>query len=150
MDLVSSIEISASALSAQRTRLNIISQNLANASTTKMEGRDGPYRRQITVFSAQPFVSHLEAATGGPEYAAGKDPRHGVMVEGIYPDQSDFKRVYDPPHPDADEEGYVLYPNVNVVTEMVNMVNASRSYEANVTAVNAAKRMAMKALDILR
>jgi flagellar basal-body rod protein FlgC len=150
MDLVSSMEISASALSAQRTRLNIISQNLANANTTKMNGKGGPYRRQITVFSAQPFRSHLEAAVGGPEYAAGKDPRHGVEVEGIFPDDSDFRQVYDPGHPDADDKGYVLYPNVNVVTEMVNMVNATRSYEANVTAVNAAKRMALKSLDILR
>jgi flagellar basal-body rod protein FlgC len=149
MDLLSSMEISASALSAQRTRLNIISQNLANAQTTRT-AEGGPYRRQITVFEAQPFVSHLRRSMDIPPYPGGRDPRRGVLVEGVYQDQSDLRRVYDPSHPDADRDGYVLYPNVDTVTEMANLINASRSYEANVTAVNASKSMALKALEIGR
>ena len=149
MDLVSSMEISASALSAQRTRLNVISQNLANANTTRTAS-GGAYRRQVTVFKAEPFVSHLTDAINGPSYEAGKDPRQGVLVDGIETDMSPLREMYDPQHPDADDKGYVYYPNVNVVVEMTNMINASRSYEANVTVVNAAKRMALKALDIGR
>ena len=149
MDLITSMEISASALSAERTRLNIISQNLANAMTTRT-AEGGPYRRQVTVFKAEPFVSHLERSMETAPYPAGKDPRQGVLVEGVYEDPTPFKRVYDPAHPDADQDGYVAMPNVNTVTEMVNLINASRSYEANVTAVDASKRMAMKALEIGR
>jgi flagellar basal-body rod protein FlgC len=149
MDLISSMEISASALSAQRTRLNIISQNLANANTTRTHTGEA-YRRKVTVFKAEPFVSHLTDAMNGPSYPNGKDPRHGVLVDGIETDMSPFRQVFDPQHPDSNDEGYVFYPNVNVVTEMTNMINASRSYEANVTVVNAAKRMALKALDIGR
>ncbi len=149
MDLISSMEISASGLSAQRTRLNIISQNLANAYVTRTK-EGGPYRRKVTVFSAVPFVSHLTRAIDTPPYPPGRDPRRGVFVQGIYQDNEEFKRVYDPSHPDADENGYVLYPNVDVVTEMTNLIQASRSYEANVTAVNASKAMAVKALDIGR
>lgn len=149
MDLLTSMEISASGLSAQRTRLNIIGQNLANAETTRT-AEGGPYRRRTAVFEAKPFVSHLTQALEGPDQAPWKDPRKGVSVEGIYQDMSDFKRVYDPSHPDADEDGYVLYPNVDVVTEMANLITAGRSFEANVTAVNASKSMAMKALEIGR
>jgi len=149
MDLITSMEISASGLSAQRTRLNIISQNLANAQVTRT-AEGGPYRRKVPVFSAGPFVSHLTRAMDTPPYLPGKDPRRGVFVQGIYQDNEEFKRVYDPSHPDADENGYVLYPNVDVVTEMSNLIQASRSYEANVTAVNSTKSMATKALEIGR
>jgi len=149
MDLISSLEITASGLSAQRTRLNIISQNLANSQVTRTpEG--GPYRRQVPVFKAMPFVSHLTQAVDSPHQPRERDPRRGVFIPGIYQQNTDFKRVYDPSHPDADEEGYVLYPNVDVVTEMSNLINASRSYEAGVTAANAAKSMAQKALEIGR
>ena len=149
MDLITAMEISASALSAQRTRLNVISQNLANAQTTRTpEG--GPYRRQVTVFRAEPFSTHLERSLDVPSYAAGRDPRQGVSVDSIEPDMTDFRRVYEPSHPDADENGYVQYPNVHTVTEMANLIQASRSYEANVTAVNASKNMATKALEIGR
>ena len=148
MDLLSSMEISASALSAQRSRLNIINQNLANAQTTRTAD-GGPYRRQVTVFSAEPFTNHLNRSMDRPTYPAGRDPERGVKVEGIYADPSPFKKIYDPTHPDADKAGYVEMPNVNLVVEMVNMINAGRSYEANVTAVNASKQMAQKALDIL-
>lgn len=149
MDLISAMEVSASGLSAQRTRLNVIAQNLANAQTTRTAD-GGPYRRQITVFKAVPFVAHLKRAMDGPDYRPGKDPRHGVLVEEIKSDQSDFKRIYDPTHPDADEAGYVLYPNVDVVVEMTNMINAHRSYEANVAVISASKSMALKALEIGR
>ena len=149
MDFINSMEISASALSAERTRLNIISQNLANAYTTRT-AQGGPYRRKVTVFSAAPFVSHLQKAMDQPSYPPGGDPRRGVLVDGIEQDKSPFKRVYDPNHPDADAEGYVNMPNVDVVTEMSNLIQATRSYEANVTAVNASKSMAMKALEIGR
>lgn len=148
MDLLSSMEISASGLSAQRTRLNIISQNLANAQTTRTE-QGGPYRRKVTIFKAEPFTNHLERSMQTPGYAPGRDPRDGVLVQGIEEDSAPFKKVYDPTHPDADKAGYVEMPNVNTVTEMVNLINAERSYEANITAVGASKRMAMKALEVL-
>jgi flagellar basal-body rod protein FlgC len=147
MDFISSMEISASGLSAQRTRLNIISQNLANANVTRT-AEGGPYRRQITVFSAEPFTNQLRKAMDQPAYRA--DPRRGVLVNEVKTDPSPFKRVYDPSHPDADDEGYVNLPNVEIVTEMTNLINASRSYDANVTAVQASKNMAMKALEIGR
>ncbi len=148
MDLLTSMEISASGLSAQRSRLNLISQNLANAETTRT-AEGGPYRRKVTVFSAQPFANHLEQSLDMPSYPAGQDPRRGVQVEGVYSDPSPFRKVYEPGHPDADQEGYVSYPNVDTMTEMVNLINAGRSYEANATAVEASKRMALKALEIL-
>ncbi|MCB2186457.1 MAG: flagellar basal body rod protein FlgC [Deltaproteobacteria bacterium] len=149
MDFLGSMEISASALSAERTRLNVISQNLANSETTRTAA-GGPYRRQVSVFAATPFVSHLERALDQPSHPAQTDPQRGVLVEGIYYDPAPFRRVYDPHHPDADAEGYVDYPNVNVVSEMVNLIDASRNFEANVTAVNATKAMAMKSLEIAR
>jgi flagellar basal-body rod protein FlgC len=149
MDFISAMEISASGLSAQRTRLNVISQNLANAYTTRTE-EGGPYRRKVTVFSAQPFVSHLERAMDYPPYPPNADPRRGVLVDEVKNDPAPFKRVFDPNHPDADGEGYVNLPNVDIHVEMVNMINASRSYEANVTAVTTSKNMALRALDIGR
>lgn len=149
MDLITSMEISASALSAQRTRMNVISQNLANAETTRTQ-EGGAYRRRITVFEAKPFVSHLTKALDSPSQAPWQDPRKGVGVNGIYQDNKAFRLVFDPSHPDADDKGYVQYPNVDVVTEMTNMITATRSFEASVTAVNSSKSMAMKALEIGR
>ena len=147
MDFISSMEISASGLSAQRTRLNIISQNIANANVTRT-AEGGPYRRQITVLSAEPFRNQLQKAIDQPPYRA--DPRRGVLVDEVKTDPTPFKRVFDPSHPDADDEGYVNMPNVEIVTEMTNLINASRSYDANVSAVQATKNMAMKALEIGR
>ena len=147
MDFINSMEISASGLSAQRTRLNIISQNIANANVTRT-AEGGPYRRQITVFSAAPFVSHLQQAIDQPPYRA--DPRRGVLINEVKNDPTPFKRVYDPAHPDADDEGYVNMPNVEIVSEMTNLINASRSYEAIISAVTASKNMALKALEIGR
>jgi flagellar basal-body rod protein FlgC len=148
MGLFNSFNISASALTAQRLRMDIISQNIANVNTTRTE--DGtPYRRKSVVFQEKeadiPFSQYLSEQSRGLIHAGG-----GVRVTGIVEDPSPFKEVYDPSHPDADENGIVRMPNVEVVAEMVNMISATRAYEANVTALNASKSMALKALEIGR
>lgn len=144
--MFSSFDISASGLTAQRLRLDVISDNLANVETTRTEA-GGPYRRRLTIFGVREkttFRRYMDRALAdGP---AGQ----GVHVQRIEADPSPPRRVYQPGHPDADEEGYVLYPNVNVVTEMVDMISASRSYEANAAAFNATKSMAIKALELGR
>jgi len=137
MGVFGSLSISASGLTAERLRMDVISQNLANANTTRTES-GGPYRRQVPV-----FVPH-RIENGRGRGLAG----YGVRVAGIVAQPGPGRMVYDPEHPDADERGYVEYPNVNVVTEMVDMISASRAYEANVTALNAVKAMANKALEI--
>lgn len=141
MSFLNAFNISGSALTAQRMRMDVISQNLANANTTRTESGD-PYRRQMAVLSEKKasFSSYLNSAmgvTGG-----------GVVVSSIETDQSDFKIEYDPDNPDADENGYVRYPNVDEVTELVDMMAATRAYEANVTALNSMKGMMLKALEI--
>ncbi|MDI3538592.1 MAG: flagellar basal-body rod protein FlgC [Bacillota bacterium] len=144
--MFASFDIAASGLTAQRLRLDVIANNLANAETTRTAD-GGPYVRQLVVFAPRevaPFSYFLGAA------AAAQAPGHGVRVEGIVLDPSPPRRVYQPGHPDADEAGYVLYPNVNVVKEMVDMISASRAYEANAAAFNAAKGMALKALELGR
>ncbi len=143
MDIFDSLKISSSALKAQTLRLNTISSNLANIETTRTpEG--GPYRKREVVFrtTAPDFASRLDSALGGAV--------QGVEVASIRENQSPFKRVHDPGHPDADAEGYVSLPNVNLLEEMADMMTATRAYEANVTAVKSAKRMALKALEIGR
>jgi flagellar basal-body rod protein FlgC len=159
--LFEGMNISASGLSAQRKKMNAIASNMANAETTKTE--DGsPYRRKVVTFhsSTQKTFSNLLQSsdsslaatdpnhfTQGFQTAAGGDVSGGVVTEETT-DQGDLKEVYDPSHPDADENGYVEMPNVNVISEMVDMVTASRAYEANVTAVDAAKTIAKGALEI--
>ncbi|MGE5415967.1 MAG: flagellar basal body rod protein FlgC [Acidobacteriota bacterium] len=145
MAFLNGIDIAASGLTAQRLRMDVIANNLANANTTR-SAKGGPYRRQMVVFEAQSapgqsFDNILNEKI--KNYG-------GVRVNQITEDQGPFKQVYDPSNPDADKDGYVSYPNVNVVTEMVDMISATRSYEANVTAMNSIKNMAMKALDIGR
>jgi flagellar basal-body rod protein FlgC len=146
MGLFDAIDSSGSGLQAERLRMDVTSENLANAQTTK--GADGqPYRRKEVVLQ--------EAGAGGTTFAsilAGKtaSPTHGVTVAGIVEDSSALKRIYDPGHPDADKNGYVTMPNVNTVTEMTDLISASRSYEANVTAMQTAKTMFTKTLDLLR
>lgn len=138
--------ISASGLTAQRLRLDIIANNLANAETTRTAS-EGPYRRQLAVFGAKEgniFNYYLSQAFHRQKTG------QGVRVLRIVEDPSPPRRAYQPGHPDADEEGYVLYPNVNVVTEMVDMISASRSYDANASAFNASKSMAAKALELGR
>lgn len=145
MDLITTIDTAAGGMTAQRTRLNVISTNLANANTTRTEAGT-PYRRKTVIFESVPvetdFRQHLQSALD--------DQLCGVKVSEIVPVQGAFKRIFDPSHPDADDNGYVYLPNVNLVQEMVQMLNANRSYEANAAVVKAAKEMALKALEIGR
>jgi flagellar basal-body rod protein FlgC len=145
MDFFSAINISSSALSAERTRMNLISSNLANANATRTpEG--GPYKRKDAVFAATPMDTRFNRALDG---ATAQQVRQ-VEVSQIIEDQNPPRLQYDPGHPDANPQGYVALPNVNVVEEMADMINATRAYEANVTAIQAAKSMAMKTLEIGR
>ena len=136
MSLFGALGISASGMSAERLRMDVIAENLANANTTK--GADGkPYQRKEVL---------LQEAQG----QSFGDVLAGVKVAGISNDPSPLKKVYDPGHPDADAQGNVTMPNVNPVTEMVDLITASRSYEADTQAMNTAKQMYTKALDIIR
>ncbi|VAX22308.1 Flagellar basal-body rod protein FlgC [hydrothermal vent metagenome] len=141
MDLFSALKISSSGMSAQRTRLNVVSSNLANINTTKTpEG--GPYKRKSVVVQA---VSLNKPGT----FANAVDNAiRGVKVTQIKEDNSAPRMLYDPSHPDADENGYVAMPNVNMMEEMVDMLSASRAYEANAMAANTAKQMAQKAIEM--
>ncbi len=136
MGLLDIFRTAGSSLTAQRLRMDVISSNIANANTTR--GVDGqPYQRKEVVLR--------EAAGASFEEVLG-----GVQVEAIAADTSPTRRVYDPGHPDADGRGYVQMPNVNPVTEMVDLITATRGYEANVQAMNAAKQMFTKTFDVLR
>ena len=151
MGLFDAINISGSGLSAERLRMDVTAENLANAQTTR--GADGqPYRRKEVVLQqrdgAGSFGSMLNTAMGGNR--SGEPAARGVEVGGIVEDQSGPRLVYDPGHPDANAQGYVEMPNVDSVTEMVDLISASRAYEANVTAMQTAKSMFAKTLDILR
>lgn len=143
MDFIKSMNISASGLTAQRQRMDIISSNLANVESTRTPG-GGAYRRKDVVFASVPDGQNFESFLR-PQLDGGLTE---VKVVGIYEDPKPPRTVYDPGHPDADAKGYVSLPNINVVAEMVNMLSASRSYEANITALNATKNMALKALEI--
>ena len=145
MDLIQCIDIAASGMKAQRTRINVISMNLANANTTRT-AEGGPYRRKTVIFEKIPISSSFEDQLRG----SFENQTQGVRVRGIVPVEGEFKRIFDPSHPDADEYGYVYLPNVSLVQEMVEMLDANRSYEANASAIRAAKEMALKALDIGR
>lgn len=145
MDFFTAMDVSASAMTAERTRMNLISSNLANANTTRTAA-GGPYRRKDAIFSSAPVAESFRSALGRLQ---GNQPE-GVRVTQIVEDTSPPRRQYDPGNPDADAKGYVSLPNVNVVEEMADMIAASRAYEANVTAVQAAKSMAMKTLEIGR
>jgi len=143
MDIFSSFKVGASALKAHKTRLDTISSNLANVETTSTpEG--GPYRKKSVYFQSKPlsFNEHMDAVTGKAV--------QGVEVTKIVEDESPPQKVYNPSHPDAGDDGYVDMPNVSVLKEMVDMMSATRSYQANVTSIQSAKRMAMKALEIGR
>ena len=143
MDIFTTFDIAASALKAQRIRLNTISSNLANVETTSTpEG--GPYKRKSVYFETAPirFADQLDRAMNKGV--------SGVRVRSITEDTAPPKRVYNPSHPDADEQGYVAMPNIDVLKEMVDMMSATRSYEANATTIKSAKRMALKALEIGR
>jgi flagellar basal-body rod protein FlgC len=151
MGILDSLSVSATALTAERLRMNVAAENLANAQTTR-GANGGPYRRKEVVLqeaASGGFGASLASAMGGAQGSGGSRPG-GVEVAGIVEDQTPFKTVYDPAHPDADGQGYVRMPNVDTVTEMVDLISSSRSYEANVTAMQAAKQMFTKTLELLR
>jgi flagellar basal-body rod protein FlgC len=135
MGLFDALSISSSGMSAERLRMDVIAENLANANTTRGPG-GLPYQRQEVLLES-----------GSPSFG---QVLGGVQVAGIISDPTPPRRVYDPGHPDADKNGYVTLPNVNPVNEMVDLITASRGYEANVTAMTAAKQMFTKSLDVLR
>jgi len=143
MDIFNTFKVSSSALKANTIRLNTISSNLANVETTSTpEG--GPYKKKSVYFESQPmnFQKELEGNM--------KNVVQGVAVTKILEDKSPARKVYDPSHPDAKEDGYVEMPNISVLKEMVDMMSATRAYQANVTTIKSAKRMALKALEIGR
>ncbi|MCR2805006.1 flagellar basal body rod protein FlgC [Paenibacillus soyae] len=147
MRISTGFDISASALTAQRLRMDVISSNIANAETTRgsfVNGKFEPYKRKLVVLepTSQSFSNVLS------KQMAQDGAAKGVRVARIQEDQTPSKLVYNPSHPDADENGYVNMPNVDVAKEMVDMISASRAYEANVTAINATKSMFVKALEI--
>lgn len=147
MDIFNAMKISSSGLSAQQVRMNVLSSNLANAQSTTGGPNGGPYARQDVVFeatptSANPFEQMLDETYG--------TQLSNVKVKEIHSDTKAPRRVFEPTHPNADKDGYVQMPNIQVMSEMVNMIAATRAYEANTTALNNAKQMAMKALEIGR
>ena len=151
MSFLDALSVSASALTAERARMDVTAENLANAQTTRTEA-GGPYRRKVVALESVGgqggFGAALQSAMG-PTGAAG-GPSGGVQVAGITEDSTPAQRVYDPGHPDADAQGYVEMPNVDTVEEMVDLISSSRAYEANVTAMQATKGMFAKTLDLLR
>ncbi|MDF2813913.1 MAG: flgC [Paenibacillus sp.] len=149
MKLTNGFDISSSALTAQRFRMDVISSNIANADTTRSKLVDGkwiPYQRKVITMETKqqmPFGEQLQAAMK-------RSTGEGVRVSKITDDTAPFKQEYNPTHPDADENGYIQLPNVDILKEMVDMMSATRSYEANVTALNATKAMITKAMEIGR
>jgi len=152
MSLFGSLEISATGLTAERLRMDVTAENLANAQTTR-GANGGPYRRKEVVLAqaaqGPDFGAQLRSAMVGGGGRGGQTPG-GVEVAAIAEDQAPNRMVYDPGHPDANGEGYVEMPNVDSVTEMVDLISSSRAYEANVTAMQASKQMFTKTLDLLR
>jgi flagellar basal-body rod protein FlgC len=145
MDLLTSLKISSSGLEANRKRMNAISSNIANAQTTRT-AEGGPYRRKEVAFGSEPARDSFSEILEG-EIDAQAQSVHATEV--ISTDRPPILK-YEPNHPDADENGYVAYPNINIVEEMANMMQATRSYEANVNALNVTKQMAAKALELGR
>ncbi|MGE4420851.1 MAG: flagellar basal body rod protein FlgC [Pseudodesulfovibrio sp.] len=143
MDFMTALDIGASGLTAQRAQLNVISMNMANIRTTKTE-TGGPYQRKSVSFEATPVYSPFDQAMQNQL----NRNLEGVKVLGVTQDQRPFKQVYEPNHPDANDQGYVFYPDINVVEEMANMMQAMRGYEANVQTIEGVKRMFQKALTI--
>lgn len=150
MSFFNSMDISATGLTVQRLRMDIISQNIANVDTTRTED-GGPYKRKTILVQEkqeqQSFASYL-ANKVNPVSAGSTTIGSGVKAVRIVEDETEGTKTYDPTHPDADEDGYVTMPNVNTVTEMVNMISANRAYEANITALNTTVDMINKALSI--
>ena len=143
MNLFGVMDVSASALQAERVRAEVTASNMANAETTRTAD-GGPYKRLDPVIQAVPFPAEL----GEAQASAG--PPMMAQISSIVADQTEGRKVYSPGHPDADPEGFVTFPNVNPVHEVVNLMSASRSYEANATAIDTLKTMAQRGLDIAR
>ena len=148
MSFLSSLNITASGMTVQRLRLDVAAENIANIETTRTES-GGPYRRKMVVVEAKDnsFSSMYKRSIDKFENNASKG---GVRARSVVDDNTELKAVYDPEHPDADENGYVRIPNIDIVKEMTDSMSATRSYEANITAFNAVKLMAQKALEIGR
>ncbi len=148
MSFLSSLRLTGSALTAQRLRMDVISNNIANADTTRtLEG--GPYQRQTVVFQPGKQSSPFQMLLTRFRNASPSAPiEKGLAVSAIIKDGSPGRIVYEPTHPDANEEGFVEYPNVDTLTEMIDLMSATRAYEANITVANSLKAMAMKGLDI--
>ena len=140
MDFLTSLDISGSGLHAQRKRMDIIAGNLANIETTRTEG-GGPYRRKMVLMSAKPTEDFDRVLSTQLE---------GVQIDGVVEDKSPFQMVYNPSHPDADENGNLYKPNIDLIVEMTNMVMARRAFEANLSAIKSTRQMAVKALEIGR
>jgi flagellar basal-body rod protein FlgC len=140
MDFLTSLEISGSGLTAQRKRMDSIASNLANIETTRSEG-GGPYRRKMVLMSPRPSDDFDRVLN---------DKVEGVQIDGVVEDQSPFRMVYNPSHPDADEDGNLQKPNVDLIVEMTNMLMARRAFEANLSAIKSTRQMAVKALEIGR
>ena len=141
--IFNAMDVAASGMTAQRTRMDVISQNIANVNTTRDENGN-VYKRQTVVFQENSNISFDKILSNKLSPYKAK----GVKITAIVEDNSEGLMTYDPNHPDADENGYVMLPNVNTVTEMTNLIDASRSYEANATAFNGAKAMALKGLEL--
>lgn len=140
MNFLQSLEISASGLYAQRRRMDVIAGNLANIETTHTK-KGGPYRRKMVVMSPKPVEDFNKALTLQAE---------GVKIDDIVEDKTPFRKAYNPSHPDADKNGYLLKPNIDLVVEITNMLMAIRAFEANISAIKSTKQMALKALEIGR
>ena len=163
MAYLSDFDISGYGLSAQRFRMNVISSNIANANTTRT-AEGGPYRRREVIFKASEFDKLLneqinkdnnlleyENPLNDPSSQKNASPViQSVVVDKVVRDDKDFRMKYDPSHPDANDEGYVAYPNVNPVIEMADLIEATRAYQANVSAFTSAKTIAQSAIDLLR
>lgn len=152
MRFLNSIDVSASGLTAQRLRMDTIASNITNAETTR--GADGkPYRRQVVLLEAQGTAPQRKARFGQILDQEIHNPAQGVRVReirSISEDEAPFRKVYEPGHPDAGPDGYVNYPNVNIVEEMINMISTARAYEANSKVIESTRAMALRALDIGR
>lgn len=146
MSFLQGLKISSSGLAAERVRMNVISANLANANTTRVEGEEGPYKRKDVIFSAKNTGINFDNLVRQAFDSEIKE----VKVDGIVDDKKAPKMVYNPGHPDANKDGYVAMPNISVMEEMVNMITSTRAFEANTTALNSTKSMAMTAITIGR
>ncbi|MBQ6464199.1 MAG: flagellar basal body rod protein FlgC [Pseudobutyrivibrio sp.] len=148
MGLFQPFDIAATGMTAQRFRMDVIAENIANVSTTRTEN-GGPYRRKIVTFTEKQLKAGVPSFKHILKDSTAAYMGNGVKVSKVSEDtETDFIMAYDPSHPDADENGYVRYPNVNTVTEMTNLIDASRSYEANVTAFQAIKSMASSGIQV--